>query len=198
MNNIWNERYANTEFAYGKEPNEFLKAELKPRKPGKILLVCEGEGRNAVYAAKLGWDVDAFDLSEEGYKKAMLLAEEESVKINYKLADATVVQYPEGVYDAVVFIYAHFPVEIRKAIHEKACKWLKPGGIILLEAFNYMQVNNTSGGPKDPSMLYTQKMMEYDFNSLNIQKINYESIILNEGKFHSGKADVIRLLAQKP
>lgn len=76
MNHFWNERYAEKEFAYGILPNEFLKNTLEPMSPGKILFVCEGEGRNAVYAAQKNWDVTAFDLSEEGKNKALNLAQE--------------------------------------------------------------------------------------------------------------------------
>ena len=66
MIDFWNERYKQQEFAYGIEANEFLKEVLGNYKLGKILFPAEGEGRNAVFAAKLGWDVNAFDLSVEG------------------------------------------------------------------------------------------------------------------------------------
>ena len=72
MNNFWNERYSAHEYAFGTEPNVFFAGELRklPR-PGHILFPCEGEGRNAVYAAEQGWTVEAFDLSEMGKRKAL-------------------------------------------------------------------------------------------------------------------------------
>ena len=58
----WNERYSKEEFAYGEEPNQYLKEQLEKLAVGKILFAAEGEGRNGVYAAKLGWNVFAFDI----------------------------------------------------------------------------------------------------------------------------------------
>jgi hypothetical protein len=69
--NRWNERYANEEFAYGEEPNNYLKEQLTKLDAGKILFPAEGEGRNAVFAAKEGWTVSAFDISNEGLRKAL-------------------------------------------------------------------------------------------------------------------------------
>jgi hypothetical protein len=48
MKEFWNERYANEEYAYGEEPNEFFKQELARLQPGRILLPADGEGRNGV------------------------------------------------------------------------------------------------------------------------------------------------------
>ena len=192
---MWNERYASKEFVYGTSPNAFLKEELDKLKAGKILFLCEGEGRNAVYAAKQGWEVEAFDLSEEGKKKAELLAKEKNVKFNYQLADASLVNYTPASFDVIALIYAHFPPSIRQNIHQRIQAWLKPGGIVLLEAFNPAQLQNTSGGPKEISMLYTVEMLQSDFEKLKIKKLNLLSTTLSEGKFHSGKADVIRLVA---
>jgi hypothetical protein len=65
---FWDQRYSQSDFVYGKKPNEYLKAKLVDLKPGRILFPAEGEGRNAIFAAKLGWDVFAFDSSIEGKK----------------------------------------------------------------------------------------------------------------------------------
>ncbi len=88
MKEFWNDRYSSEEFIYGKEPNKFFKSEIDKLLPGKLLLPCEGEGRNAVYAAKLNWTVDAFDQSEKGKEKCEALADENNVSINYTVADA--------------------------------------------------------------------------------------------------------------
>jgi hypothetical protein len=80
---------------------------------------------------------------------------------------------------------------------KKIIKWLKPGGIVVLEAFNPNQLKNTSGGPKDLTMLYTKEIMTDDFKDLMVQQISTETIELNEGKYHIGKADVIRFVGKK-
>jgi hypothetical protein len=63
MKDFWNERYGWDESAYGEQPNEYFKKQLAQLEPGEILMPAEGEGRNAVHAAKSGWHVKAFDTS---------------------------------------------------------------------------------------------------------------------------------------
>jgi len=197
MTYFWDERYNQEEYVYGTEPNEFLKEQLNLLRPGKIIFACEGEGRNAVYAAKLGWHVEAFDLSKVAMSKALKLAEKNNVTINYQIADAAFVEYPENQYDAVALIYAHFPSNIRSSVHKKVIKWLRPNGRVILEAFNPNQLNNSSGGPKDIDMLYTKEMLMDDFKELRIDLLEYKQVFLSEGKFHYGMADVIRFVGTK-
>ncbi|HFK5571211.1 class I SAM-dependent methyltransferase [Elizabethkingia meningoseptica] len=85
MNSFFDDVYGHEEYAYGKMPNEYLKEKLRDLKPGKILFPAEGEGRNAVYAAKSGWDVFCFDISANGCHKAKQLADEEGVTIDYSI-----------------------------------------------------------------------------------------------------------------
>ena len=73
---MWDQRYSEQPYAYGTAPNAFVKASLDTQKPGKILFAAEGEGRNAVYAAQQGWEVEAFDLSAAGRDKALALAKQ--------------------------------------------------------------------------------------------------------------------------
>lgn len=197
MKNFWNDRYADKAFAYGTLPNSFLKAQLEKLRPGKILFVCEGEGRNAVYAAKQNWSVEAFDLSEEGNKKAQLLADQNDVTLNYQIQDAATIEYPVNSFDVVALIYAHFPEKIRKSVHQKVIRWLKPNGLVIMEAFNPKQLNNSSGGPKDISMLYTDKLLIEDFKGITIRELFTDTINLNEGNYHIGKADVLRFIGKK-
>ena len=197
MNNFWNERYSEKEYVYGEEPNVFFAAQLHKLKPGNIILPCEGEGRNAVYAASLGWKVNAFDASEAGKTKALQLANKKGVILNYAIEDAVTVTYPENSVDAVAFIYAHFPPATRKLIHQKAISWLKPGGRIILEAFNTLQLQNKSGGPKDLSLLYTENIVKEDFEGLKIDFIQTLRTELREGKYHEGMADIIRFVGIK-
>ena len=69
----WDERYSKPEFAYGTAPNVYFKSKIDKLPPGKILLPADGEGRNSVYAAMLGWDASVFDISREGQRKALEL-----------------------------------------------------------------------------------------------------------------------------
>ena len=195
MKELWNKRYAQTEFVYGTEPNEFFKQQLLKLTPGKILLPAEGEGRNAVFAAKAGWEVYAFDSSIEAKKKAEKLAKENNVRINYQLSPYEEADYLNSFFDAIAFIYAHSTT--RSANHKKMIQLLKPNGTIILEGFSKKQIYNTSGGPKSIDMLFSKEELLSDFNSCTDLKIWEEDFELNESLRHSGKASVIRLIGRK-
>jgi SAM-dependent methyltransferase len=197
MKNFWNERYSEKEFVYGEDPNEFFAEQISKLQAGKMILPAEGEGRNAVFAASLGWKVSAFDTSDAGKTKAILLADKKGVTIDYIVDDAVSIFHSYNSTDVVAFIFAHFPPSVRKLIHQKASQWLKPGGKIILEAFNPNQLNNHSGGPKELSMLYTEEMIRNDFEGLDIEILQSVRTRLNEGKYHEGIADVIQFVGTK-
>ena len=197
MKDIWNDRYKSNNYVYGKAPNIFFAEQLNKLDPGTLILPCEGEGRNAVFAATKGWDVIAFDQSEAGKKKAFELAKQNNTSIEYTIVDANDVTMPEGSADMVAFIYAHFPAAIRKSIHQKAIGWLKQGGILILEAFRPEQIDLHSGGPKEISMLYTEEMLLEDFSALNIELLQSLQVQLKEGNLHEGIAELIRFIGRK-
>lgn len=196
MKQFWDERYAEPYFVYGEAPNAFFESRLKELAPGKLLLPCEGEGRQAIYAAAQGWEVDAFDQSEVGREKALQWAAKAGLSFRYTLQDATSYQ-PKAEYDAVALIFAHLPAAHRQQFHRHMAAALQPGGVLLLEGFTPAQLAYTSGGPKDISMLFTAEMLQADFASLEIEWLEEEHVVLNEGPYHQGEAAVIRLIARK-
>lgn len=197
MKTFWDQRYEQAEYVYGVTPNVFFKKILDQLSHGELILPCEGEGRNAVYAATKGWDVSAFDMSEAGKEKAVLLAKQHKTTIHYLVNDVMAIEYDQDHADMLALIFAHFPPAIRTTAHRKMINWVKPGGKIILEAFNPFQLNNSSGGPKELSMLYTIEMLQEDFKDLIIERLEYKKIILDEGAFHRGEADVIQMIATK-
>ncbi|MCX7998787.1 MAG: methyltransferase domain-containing protein, partial [Leptospiraceae bacterium] len=106
---FWNERYSLEEYVYGESPNIYFKEKLDSLPKGKILLPCEGEGRNAVHAAQKGFEVFAFDQSEVAQKKAFKLANKYGVKINYDVYEMESANYKEQSFDVLGLIFAHFP-----------------------------------------------------------------------------------------
>jgi SAM-dependent methyltransferase len=194
---FWNERYANPEFAYGTNPNEFLKEQLSQiTDKGTILFPAEGEGRNAVFAAKLGWKTFAFDTSEEGRKKALLLAEKSNVELVYEIAGYE--NYlPNAQFDVICLIYAHVPPNKRKEYYQKCIQWLRPDGLLILEGFSKNQLGKSSGGPKEDSFLYSIDEIRNEFVGLNFTILEEQNIELAEGEFHKGNASVIRMVGSK-
>ena len=198
MKNMWNERFSESSYAYGIEPNQFLKEVLQNINPVKILFPAEGEGRNAVYAASLGWEVDALDFSEAGKVKAEKLAVECNVKINYCLENLSAYSPKPGYYNAIALIYMHIDdKELQRNIHKKSIQALKRGGKIIVEAFEKEQIKYNSGGPKKEELLFTLEEIVDDFIDMNFEILSKELINLDEGKYHQGTASVIRFVGSK-
>ena len=198
----WNDRYSNSAFAYGEEPNNFFKEQIEKLNPGTIIFPAEGEGRNAVYAAKLGWKVAAFDISEEGKNKALKLAEANDVTIDYKVGALETLNYQPEQFDAIALIYAHFPAEIKSYLHKTLETYLRKDGIIIFEAFSkkhleYLAINDKVGGPKDIESLFSIEEIKADFPNYEIIQLKEKEIELNEGLFHNGKGSVIRFVGKK-
>jgi cyclopropane fatty-acyl-phospholipid synthase-like methyltransferase len=202
MKEKWDERYSAVGFAYGEEPNNFLKEELIKIPVGTILFPAEGEGRNAVYAARTGWKASAFDLSAEGRKKAMQLAGKHGVSIEYAVGEPEHMRYTTDQFDAIALIYAHFPAGMKSAYHKKLATFLRPGGTVIFEAFSknhleYMRNNPQMGGPKEVETLFSTEEIRSDFENFEIIELREQEIELNEGNFHIGKGSVIRFVGRK-
>lgn len=197
MSLFWNERYSSPEFAYGKEPNQFLKSRLQNLTPGKILFPGEGEGRNAVYAAQLGWEVHAFDSSSVAAGKAAELSASKNVTIQYTVADVQEIYYEENSFDCIALIFVHLPPELRAGFHRKMLSFLKPGGVILLESFSKKQLERNTGGPKNIDMLHSKQELHGDFSLASKLEVKEAEAELNEGIYHQGIASLIRVIAVK-
>lgn len=196
MQEFWDQRYAENPTVYGNEPNRFFRLFIDLHQRGTLLLPAEGEGRNALYAASRGWQVDAFDFSAVARKKALDQAADSGLTLQYDLLDLN--KFRAGkLYDAVALVYVHLPPGQRLSFHQEMVKSIKPGGFLVLEAFSKAQTRFGSGGPKNPEMLYDAESLRQDFQPLHIISCEEKQIDLNEGDFHKGKAAVLRLIAQK-
>ena len=198
----WNERYSSTEFAYGEQPNNYLREQLEKSDTGSILFPAEGEGRNAVFAARLGWKVSAFDISIEGQHKAMQLAATNKVSLDYQVGALESLHYDPGKFDAIALIFAHFPSDIKSLYHKTLDKYLRKGGTIIFEAFSkkhidYVTRNEKVGGPKDPEMLFSIEEIRSDFMNYEVIELEEKEIVLSEGLFHNGTGSVIRFTGRK-
>lgn len=202
MKQFWDERYKQESYVYGKNPNQFFRSKLNNLQPGTIFLPAEGEGRNAVFAAKKGWEVFAWDISTEAEKKARRLAEEEKVKINYSTAPLSSLGLKKGEFDAIALIYVHFPAEERKDLFRYFQYILKDGGQLIFEGFgskhvDYQKRDSAVGGPKEAKMLFSLKEIKDAFTHLEILEFYEGEIELNEGAYHKGTGWVIRFVGQK-
>ncbi|MFC2110118.1 class I SAM-dependent methyltransferase [Bacteroidota bacterium] len=203
MKEMWDSRYANDAYAYGIEPNIFFKETLEKHKlSGSLLLPAEGEGRNAVYAAKKGLEVTAFDISIEGKNKALQLAKNENVKFSYQVGDFFELDIIHQQFDSAALIFAHFPPPLLSKYHKKIGDLIKPKGIIILEGFSkkhlkLSQENPNIGGPKDLEMLFSKEAIQKDFSDFEIIQLEEINVELKEGKYHNGTGSVIRFIGIK-
>ncbi|HTE24310.1 class I SAM-dependent methyltransferase [Flavitalea sp.] len=201
--NSWEKRYKEKGHAYGEAPNLFFEEWLQKFEPGSILMPADGEGRNGVFAAKLGWKVTSFDLSEAGKTKALELAKENQVAMEYFVGDPGELSFERESFDVIGLIYAHFSAEKKSSHHKQLASYLKPGGIIIFEAFSkqHLQLNSKNpevGGPKDINMLFSVAELNADFENYEPSILEEVEIILNEGTFHKGKGSVVRFVGRKP
>ena len=198
MKEFWDKRYADKEMAYGKEANVFFASEIVKLKPGKILLPAEGEGRNAVYSVKLGWQVSAFDISKEGQQKAQKLAASNNVTFDYSLGGFDQVSYSKETFDCIALVFAHFPPHLKSAYHKILDDYLKKEGVLILEGFSKKQIENAeSGGPKKVEMLFSMEEIKQDFSNYEVIELSEREVVLNEGLYHNGKSSVIRFVGKK-
>lgn len=198
----WNERYSQEEYAFGTDPNEYIKEQLPLLVPGKILFPADGEGRNGVYAAKLGWEVFCFDLSIEGKKKAVQLADKNRVKIDYQVGDLHSVNFQENQFDAVALIYAHFSKEDRELYYAAFDRFLKNEGYFIIEVFSkkhidYVTANEKVGGPREPDLLLSEEEIKKLLPNYEIIALEETEVDLKEGLYHIGKGSVIRFVGKK-
>lgn len=204
MKEFWNDRYSKPEYAYGTKPNAFFKQSLDTYKPkGSILLPAEGEGRNAIYAAKTGLNVFAFDISQEAKNKALQLAKNNQVDINYQVGNLDTLNFKPNSFDVIGLVFAHFPPDIRSQYHKTFVKLLKPSGLIIMESFaksnlKYREANPKIGGPGSLDRLFSKDIVKEDFNALDPIVLKEDEVTLNEGQFHVGTGKTIRFVGRKP
>ena len=195
----WNNRFSKDAYIFGTEPNEWLQQHASLWTSGStILCVADGEGRNSVWLARQGHQVEAFDISDVGVSKARRLAEENHVKVEYTTAGCDEFTWKPNYYDGVVAIFIQFadPM-LRSKLFENMARSLKPGGSILLVGYAPKQLEYGTGGPSELSHLYTPDMLREAFASLNIEVLEEYETELSEGEAHKGQSAVIGLVATR-
>ncbi len=191
MKEMWNERFGSAEYVYGTEPNKEFKACIAALQPGKLLLLGEGEGRNAVHAAKQGWEVTAVDFSIEAQSKAYRLAEKEGVEINYIVSDVMVYTPLPEEFDMVALIYLHMPSEDFYQLVKRLKNALNPVGRLFITGFHKSQMQYSSGGPKNEDWLLCNEEFEEHLSEYNIvYNINMEQM-MDQGLGHQGLGSIV-------
>lgn len=196
----WEARFATPDYAFGKEPNYFLKScrKLLPRH-GRALAVADGEGRNGVWLAAQGLDVLSLDFSPAAQNKARALAAERGLKVAFVQADVHAWDYPEAAFDVVVEIFAQFSTPSERTIKWRGMRRaLRPDGLMIVQGYTPKQLQYGTGGPKRLENLYTRPMLEREFGDFRELKIVEEEREMHEGASHAGMSAVIGLTGIRP
>lgn len=191
----FDERYALPGWAYGTEPNDFLR-EMAPRLPaGPVLCLGEGQGRNAVHLAQLGHAVVAVDRSGVGLARAQELATSRGVTLTTIQADLATFELGRQQWQGILSIFCHLPSLVRRRVHRSIPGALAPGGVLLLETYGPAQLGRDTGGPKDPNFLPSLGELLEDLAPLTTAVAREVERDVHEGSFHTGRGSVIQVVA---
>lgn len=151
----WDQRYAAVDHVWSLEPNRFVAAELADLAPGRALDLACGEGRNAIWLARCGWHVTAVDFSPVAVDRARRFAGhlDGARPVTWVVGDVMTAALPES--DLVVMAYLQLPPDQRRAVVRRAFAALASGGTLFVVAHDSTNLTEGTGGPQDPSVLYT-------------------------------------------
>lgn len=195
---MWDERYSDPEFAYGTAPNAFLEAQAHRIPDGPVLCLAAGEGRNAVWLAGQGREVTAVDASPVGLEKGDRLARERGVSVHWVRADLADFTIAPGHWAGIVSIFAHLPPDLRRRVHAAAVAGLRPGAVLLLEAYTPMQLAYGTGGPPVAEMMMDLDTIETELAGLDFEIARECEREVREGKYHTGLGHVVQVVGRRP
>ena len=189
---MWDERFRVEEPVYGTRPNLYLERHAPRLKSGsKVLVPGDGYGRNGQWLARQGFAVHTVDLSPVGVERSRKAAEAAGLAMTIEQADLSEWKWPVGEFDAVAAIFLHLPRELSKKINPAMLRALRPGGILIFEAFTPEQIKFQTGGPKDPDLLYTANLLRRDFAGAEVLDLEEIELHMDEGVKHSGMSAVV-------
>lgn len=145
----WDARYASVERVWSVEPNRWLVDAVTGLEPGRALDLACGEGRNAVWLRRLGWEVTAVDFSDVGLAKGRAADPE----VDWVGADVRTWTPPASAFDLVAIVYLHLPAGERRAVLASATSALTPGGTLVVIGHDRRNLVDGVGGPQDPEVL---------------------------------------------
>lgn len=186
----WDARFHEQGFAYGENANDFLVACAANLPRGKALSLGEGEGRNAVHLAKLGFDVTAVDFSEVGLKKAHTLAQQHGVQIQCIRADLADFEMDTERWHLVVSVFCQPDSAVRQRLYGQLGKTLQAGGSFVMES---KAETGASAQDRYPGV----KVLLEEIGPLRVIHALESERVLSEGRYHQGSQRTAQIWAQR-
>jgi SAM-dependent methyltransferase len=184
---------------FGEEPNAFLASQVQRLGHGRALALADGEGRNSVWLAGQGFDVDAFDFSQPAVNKAKLLAQKRGVEVNFQCADWQSFDWRPQHYDLVAGVFFQFVApDDRARLFQKMDQALKPGGILVIQGYSKDQLKYNTGGPGKLDHLYDEATLRQAFSGYEVLVSQSYEAILEEGSRHKGTSALVGFVGRKP
>jgi SAM-dependent methyltransferase len=168
----WDERYRATELVWGAEPNRFVREECEHLPPGRALDLGCGEGRNALFLARLGWQATGIDYSPVAIERAEKLTAEEPDEVRRRLTwqvgDVTTLDVPPEAYDLVLVSYIHLPPSQQEALFSMAAAAVALGGRLVVVGHDRRNLTEGVSGPQDETLLYDAAELRQQLTSAGL------------------------------
>ena len=167
----WDERYAATALVWSAGPNQFVESALADLPPGRALDLACGEGRNARWLAERGWQVTALDWSAVAIEKGRRTTD----AVDWQVGDALTAPLPTEL-DLVVLAYFQVVPDARRTAVRRSFESLAPGGRLFVIAHDSTNLTEGTGGPQDPSVLYTAEDVLDDLTDADFEVVRAERV----------------------
>ena len=196
----WNARFEGQDYAYGTAPADFVAARMAGLDArARVLTIAEGEGRNAVWLARQGYRVTAVEPTDNGRLKALALAAQHGVALDWQARDLQDYDWPEGTFDAALGCFFQFAApDFRNQILAGLGRALRAGGMLFLHGFSTRQLANASGGPRAEEQLWTVERILSEFPGWPVLRASDYDATLAEGPGHAGRAALVDVIVRKP
>lgn len=130
----WNERYRRDgDAAFGRDPSQWLveqRSRLQTHRKGRALDLACGPGRNSLFLAELGFEVDAVDVSEVALEGLRANAARRRLRVHALRADLEADAFPDASYEVIVVF--NF---LLRSLFEPIERALAPGGLLVFETW---------------------------------------------------------------